>query len=147
MRYTLTLLLTALVSTPVVSRAQTTVAAPDSARIVELIDEQFRHFNAHQLEPYVAMFTDDIEVFKFPDTQVQSGIEGFREVFVSAFENYPSLTATPTIVSIDGAFVTISERIENGPGDTGRMTEVAIFEFEGEKIRRFWFFPPKPLGE
>jgi hypothetical protein len=141
------LLIAAFLIVPAVSVAQTETAAPDSTRLVELIDEQFRYFNAHELEPYVAMFTDDIKVFKFPDTEVQAGIQGFTDVYAGVFESFPSLTATPTIISVDGAFVTISEVIENGPGPTGRMTEVAIFEFDGEMIRRFWFFPPRPVGE
>ena len=101
-----------------------------------IVQKQLDAYNARDIEGFLATFSDDIELFKFPNEPVGKGKEYLRESYGSFFENTPDLHCEikNRIVLggkvIDEEFLTI-----NGQN----YSAVAIYEVENGKIAKVTF--------
>lgn len=104
----------------------------------EVVQRQLDYYNAHDLDRFVETFHEDVEVLKLIEgTTSMKGREEFRERYAVCFErSRPRAELVNRIVIgnkvIDHEDVIFADR--DGP-----MKAVAIYEVEGEQIKRVFF--------
>jgi hypothetical protein len=105
----------------------------------EPVQKQLEAYNAHDLEGFVAQYSDDIEVFRPPSPEpVLSGKIDFASHYERHRFNIPNLQASLVSRTISGNIVIDLESIV-GLG-TEVLTGFAVYEVERGLIRRVWFF-------
>ena len=115
----------------VVINPDTLVHIPPDA----LVQQQLNAYNAHNLEAFLATYSDDIQLYDFPDKQVCKGKEQMRKIF-SFLNNSPNLHAEIKKRIVQGNNV-IDEEIDTGVDDLSKVT--AVYQVENGKIRRVYF--------
>jgi len=100
-----------------------------------LVQQQLNAYNAHNLEAFLATYSDDIQLYDFPDKQVCKGKEQMRKIF-SFLNNSPNLHAEIKKRIIQGNNV-IDEEVDTGVGDVSTAT--AVYRVENGKIRSVYF--------
>ena len=105
----------------------------------EPVQKQLEAYNAHDLEGFVAQYSDDIEVFRPPSPKsVLSGKIEFTSHYQRNRFNIPNLRASLVSRTVSGNIVIDLESIV-GLG-TEVLTGFAVYEVERGLIRRVWFF-------
>ena len=108
----------------------------------DMAQRQLDAYNAHDLEAFAACYHEDVEVRDFPAQTLRiQGRAELRARYGPLFEKHPELHAELVQRSEQGAVVVDKERV------TGMGSEVvfalAIYEVEGDLIRRVWFARPR----
>jgi len=100
---------------------------------------QLDAYNAHDLERFVAEYTDDIQVFRPPATEpVLSGKQAFAAHYAKNRFTLPNLHAEVVNRIVSGDTVVDHERI-TGLGE-GVVEAVAVYKVTGGQISTAWFF-------
>ncbi len=116
---------------PMMTFPMTGAAAP--------VQRQLDAYNAHDLERFVAEYTDDVEVFRMPGHVLAlSGKAAFAAHYAKNRFNLPNLHARLVNRIVSGDMVVDHEQISGLPEQT--MTAVAVYKVVGDKIRMVWFF-------
>lgn len=104
------------------------------------VQRQLDAYNAHDLERFVAEYTDDVRVFRPPATEpVLSGKPAFAEHYAKNRFNLPALHARLVNRMVSGRIVVDQEAITGLPG--GDLAAVAVYEVSDDgRIRTVWFF-------
>ena len=109
------------------------------ARIEDPVQRQLDAYNAHDLERFLAEYTDDVRVFRPPATEpVLSGKEAFGEHYARNRFTLPNLHARLVNRIVSGNIVVDHEQITGLPEPN--LAAVAVYEVVGDKIRTVWFF-------
>ncbi len=100
---------------------------------------QLDAYNAHDIERFVAQYTDDIQVFRPPAAEpVISGIQAFKEHYARNRFTLAGLHARVVNRMVAGNKVVDHERIVGlGPDE---VEAIAVYEVAGAKISKVWFF-------
>ena len=100
---------------------------------------QLDAYNAHDLERFVAEYTDDIQVFRPPAAEpVLSGKRAFAAHYAKNRFTLPNLHAEVVNRIVSGDTVVDHERI-TGLGE-GVVEAVAVYKVSGGLISTVWFF-------
>lgn len=103
----------------------------------ELAQRQLDAYNAHDLEAFVACYHPQVEVRDFPAGTLRlDGIAAFRARYADVLAR-PGLRAEVVRRIAQGAVVIDEERV-TGLRE-GVVSAVALYEVEGDLIRRVWF--------
>lgn len=103
------------------------------------VQRQLDAYNAHDLERFVAEYTDDVQVFRPPAAQpVLSGKKAFAEHYARNRFTLPALHARLVNRIVSGNIVVDHEAITGLP--EGEKSAVAVYEVAGDRIRTVWFF-------
>jgi len=113
----------------------------DAARLAPLspaavVQRQLDAYNAHNIEGFIATYSDEIELFTLPSTDARSGGHAMlRDVYGSLFkEQKPNCRALSRTIEgtyvIDQEFCRFGERV---------IRATAIYQVEDGLIRRVWF--------
>lgn len=109
------------------------------ARTEDPVQRQLEAYNAHDLERFLAEYTDDIRVFRPPATEpVLSGKEAFGEHYARNRFTLPNLHARLVNRIVSGNIVVDHEQITGL--SVPNVAAVAVYEVVGGKIRTVWFF-------
>lgn len=109
------------------------------ARTEDPVQRQLEAYNAHELERFLAEYTDDIRVFRPPATEpVLSGKEAFGEHYARNRFTLPNLHARLVNRIVSGNIVVDHEQITGL--SVPNVAAVAVYEVVGGKIRTVWFF-------
>lgn len=112
----------------------------------ELAQHQLDTFNAHDLDAFLPGFSDDVEILDLRSgSLVLRGIEAFRERYAAVFRDRPRVRADLAGRLVMDRYVIDHERITDGdehPPDEA----LAIYEVDGDQIRRMWFIEPPARG-
>jgi hypothetical protein len=108
----------------------------------ELAQRQLDTFNDHDLEPFCAVFADDVEIIELPaGTMSLRGIDAFRARYAEVFRDRPRVHAALVGRLVMGSYVVDQESITDGdehpPEDA-----LAIYQVDGDRIVRMWFVVP-----
>lgn len=107
----------------------------------DLAQRQLDAYNAHDLEAFVACYHPEVEVRDFPAGTLRfSGHAAMRDRYGPMFAQGTVHAALVGRVE-EGAVVMDQEHV-TGVGDEP-LRAVAIYEVEGEQIRRVWFVRPR----
>lgn len=117
-------------------------ASPGDSLPSELAQRQLDAYNARDIDAFVACYHPDVEVRDFPSGKVTlEGRAAMRERYGPMFAKHPELHAKVTQRVALGAVVIDEERVT---GVTeGVISAVALYEVEGDSIRRVWFVRPR----
>ncbi|RYZ63005.1 MAG: amidohydrolase [Chitinophagaceae bacterium] len=115
------------------------VVRPDSPMnlsAAELADQQLLAYNAHNLEAFLAVYADDVEIYELNSGKLQmKGKEQMRQGYL--FLNNPGKLHCRLLNRIvEGNMVIDHEEIVT---DKGKFYGVAIYEIVGGKIAKVWF--------
>lgn len=103
------------------------------------VQRQLDAYNAHDLERFVAEYTEDIQVFRPPITQpVTSGKTAFAEHYAKNRFTLPNLHAELVNRMVVGTTVVDHERITGLPG--GVVEAIAVYQVSEGRIRAVWFY-------
>jgi hypothetical protein len=106
------------------------------------VQRQLEAYNAHDLERFVAQYTDDVRVYRLPETDpVLSGKTAFAAHYAANRFNLPTLHAHVVNRIVSGNKVVDHERI-TGLEDQA-VEAIAVYEVIDDRIRTVWFFYPK----
>lgn len=103
------------------------------------VQAQLDAYNARQLAPFVACYTEDVECFRPPQAEpVLSGRAALAAHYAANRFNLPQLHAELVSRMVLGNKVVDHERIT---GVRPQPFEAAVvYEVQGGLIRRVWFF-------
>jgi len=99
---------------------------------------QLNAYNAKDLESFLAVYSNDIEIYDFPDKPVSKGIDKMREIYQPFFDSAPDLHCKLVNRIVNGNYVIDMEYITGNP----RKFEIyatAIYEIDGGLIKKIWF--------
>jgi hypothetical protein len=104
------------------------------------VQRQLDAYNAHDLERFVAEYTDDIQVFRPPATEpVLSGKQAFAAHYAKNRFTLPTLHAELVNRMVAGDTVVDHERI-TGLQEGVVVDAIAVYQVLGERIRAVWFY-------
>ncbi len=103
------------------------------------VQRQLDAYNAHDLERFVAEYSDDVQVFVPPSAEpLLSGKAAFAAHYASKRFNLPDLHATVVARLVSGNTVVDHERV-TGLGE--EMVEaIAVYRVDGDRIKAVWFY-------
>jgi len=103
------------------------------------VQRQLDAYNAHDLERFVAEYTDDIQVFRPPATlPVLSGKPAFAAHYAKNRFSLPGLRAQLVHRMVAGSTVVDHERI-TGLED-GVVEAIAVYRVSADRICAVWFY-------
>ncbi|BEV73217.1 MULTISPECIES: nuclear transport factor 2 family protein [unclassified Paludibacterium] len=113
---------------------------PSSLSQAEVLAQaQLDAYNAHDLEPFLACFAEQVQVFVFPSTLQFSGKAAMRERYAQRFTD-ETLHARLLNRMVQGQTVIdqelVSLRLPEGPGT---MEAIAIYDVQDGLIARVTF--------
>lgn len=105
---------------------------------VDLAQKQLNAYNARKIDPFLEPYSDDVEIYNFPDVLSAKGKENIRPGYASMFENLNNLHCE-LVNRIDlGNTVIDREKVRGFPGR--EFSEViAVYKIEDGKIARVYF--------
>ena len=102
------------------------------------VEKQIETFNAHDLEGFLALFAEDLEVSEIPaGTAAPTGKARLRELYSARFKANPDLHASAEAQLVSGGFVIQKERIKGRAGKEP-LAAVTIYQVKAGKIVRMW---------
>lgn len=108
-----------------------------------LVQRQLDAYNARDLDGFIATYSPDIEIFGLPDASApqMSGLDAMRNVYSRMFEELPDLHCDLGARIAEGDFIVDHEICLFGEPDEEPTRALAIYQVEGDLIRRVWFTP------
>ena len=103
------------------------------------VQRQIELFNAHDLEGFMALFSEDFEVAELP-----AGVIGprnkawFRGLYSERFKSSPDLHASAKAQMVSGEFVIQKERIMGRADQKEAIDVTLIYQVKAGKIVRVW---------
>lgn len=103
------------------------------------VQRQLDAYNAHDLERFLAEYTDDVQVFRPPSAEpVLSGKQAFGEHYAKNRFNLPELHAKLVNRIVSGNTVVDQEEVTGLP--TGTLAAVVVYKVVDGRISTVWFF-------
>ena len=104
----------------------------------QLAQQQLNGYNARNIEAFVAPYSEDVELYNFPDQLIGKGKEQMRENYSGMFEWVPDLHCELVNRTVLGNTVIDQERVTGFPG--GRVIQaIAIYKIVDHKIAKVYF--------
>jgi hypothetical protein len=120
---------------------------PAAGDKVEVVNGLMAAFNDHDAEAMRAYWHTDvtwIEISGQQSSVVTSSAAQLYGELVAYFEAYPSVKSSLENVSVNGNFVTATERpVWQEGGERQSQASVVVYEIIDGKVKRFWYFPPQ----
>ena len=105
----------------------------------ELAQKQLDAYNEQNLEEFLAVYSEDVEILEFPSNKVMyTGISKMRERYGNLFEENPEQKAELLGRIAEGNIVIDHERV-TGRANGSVVHAVAIYETKEGKISKVWF--------
>lgn len=106
----------------------------------QIIQNQLDAYNAHNIGDFCKCFTDDIEIYEFPEKLISKGIEAMRTKYIERFSN-PELHCLLINRTTQGNTVIDTEEVLGLPGyDVFKV--IAIYKVVQNKIAKVYFIYP-----
>lgn len=102
------------------------------------VERQLELFNAHDLEGFLALFADDVEVSEIPGTSAPTGKARLRELYAERFKANPDLHASAKAQMLSGSFVIQKEVIKGRAGKGDPIETLVIYQVKAGKIVKMW---------
>lgn len=101
-----------------------------------VVQRQLNAYNAHHIDAFLDTYSDDIEIYNFPDELLMKGKEKMRERYSSFFETVPNLYCDLANRIVKGNTVIDHEKIRAGER---RFEAIAVYEVANGKIKKVTF--------
>jgi hypothetical protein len=116
-----------------------------SAAACEIVQRQLDAYNARDIEAFMGCWAEDAEFYAFPSELLARGAAQIRERHVARFKEpnlFGRLTSRTAVANIVVDREVVTRTFPEGPGS---VDVIAIYEVEGESIRRAWFKMGTPV--
>jgi len=115
-----------------------------SVNLVAIAEQMIAHYNAQDVDAYVALMTDDAAEATYCGAVLRDGKEGVRSGLAAAFKVWPQNKAEIREKQQAGNYVLFREYVTRGPSSDGSplvepFEVIAIYTFEGDKCSRVEF--------
>ncbi len=110
----------------------------------DIAQKQLDAYNSKNLDVFLSAYTNDVEVYIFPDSLIYKGIENMRKVYKDFFERSPKVICRLINRIVNGKFVIDFEFITNHHSGID-FEAVAMYRIENGLIKKVWFLPKKQL--
>lgn len=122
--------------------------AADASLPEAIVQTQLDAYNAHNIDAFLATYTDEAELFGFPAVAQTKGKEAMRQRYTQRFSD-TILRAVIVKRIVMGNTVVDHERVQRTfPEGPGVSEAIAIYEVRDGKIAKVTFIPgKKALGE
>jgi len=111
------------------------VANPALQQPLDVVNERMRAYNAHDLDAFLAVYADDVEIFTYPNMSMGSGKAKMRGIFEPMFAEGKVKVVIQHQIAKDG-YVINHEAVDYGEGD---IEYVSIYEVRGGLIKTVRF--------
>lgn len=102
----------------------------------ELVQRQLNAYNFRNIEAFLETYSDDVELYMYPDKLLGKGKEAMRKNYAPMFENIPNLHCEILGRIVQGNIVIDKERVQFS---NEILEAVAIYHIENEKIKKVFF--------
>jgi len=99
---------------------------------------QLESYNRQDIEGFLKWYTDDVEIYNFPDELVLKGKDKMRERYVNAWKQNPNQKAAITDRIINGNTVVDKEHV-TGRSNGIDVNVIAIYKIENGKFGKVYF--------
>ncbi|MEM7039704.1 MAG: nuclear transport factor 2 family protein, partial [Bacteroidota bacterium] len=103
----------------------------------DLAQQQLNGYNARDIEAFLAPYSEDVEIYDFPDKLRSKGKDKMRATYAGMFERVTDLHCELVSRTVHGNMVIDQERV-TGFGNFA-VEAIAIYEIEDGKIVRVYF--------
>jgi len=116
----------------------TAAPTPKNLSPAGTVGRQIELFNAHDLEGFLALFAEDVEVAELPGTSAPTGKAKLRELYAERFKANPDLRASAEAQMVSGSFVIQKEKIKGRAGKSEALEALVIYQVKAGKIVKMW---------
>ena len=102
-----------------------------------LVKRQLNAYNARNIDAFLEPYSDDVELYIFPDKLIAKGKENMRKEYYEMFKNLSDLHCEIKERIIQGNIVIDKESV-SGMGKT-KVEATAIYHIENKKIAKVYF--------
>ena len=99
---------------------------------------QLEAYNRQDIEDFLKWYSDDVEVYNFPDELVYKGIDKMRDRYVNAWKQNPKQKAEVTGRIVNGNTVVDKEHV-TGRANGQEVNVIAIYRVNYGKISKVYF--------
>ena len=122
----------------VLAGAPVAIAADPPRDPEAVVQVQLDAYNAHDIDAFMATYTNDAELFEHPAKLLAAGSAQLRERYGARFKD-PKLHATIVKRIVMGNVVIDHEKVARTfPEGTGVADAIAIYQVENGKIAKTW---------
>ncbi|NHM31208.1 SnoaL-like domain-containing protein [Bacillus sp. C11] len=106
---------------------------------VRLAQKQLDAYNAQNLEEFLSVYSEDVQIMEFPSNRVTTnGLKEMRERYGRLFKENPNNHAELLARIVKENHV-IDHEYVTGRANGKEAKAVAIYEIQGDKIAKVWF--------
>ncbi|WJV37967.1 nuclear transport factor 2 family protein [Raoultella terrigena] len=103
------------------------------------VEKQFKAYNAHDINQFIACFSEDFKAYRMPaESPTMIGIPALREFYVNQRFNIAELRAELIFRTVLGNKVFDHELIYGLSAEP--IESMAVFEVENQLIKTAWFY-------
>jgi len=114
--------------------ADTTIY-PSPANIAQA---QLDAYNAHDIDAFVAVYADSVEIYEFPDKLMMKGKDKLYQAYKPFFESTPDLHCELVARVVQGDTVIDKEHV-TGLNDGSEIKTIAMYKIIAGKIEKVYF--------
>ncbi len=103
-----------------------------------LAQKQLNAYNSQNIEAFLAQFSNDVEIFNFPNKSQAKGKKEMRKIYQNLFKNTPSLHCKLENRIIQGNTV-IDKELVTGIANKKPIKVTAIYTIKNNKISKVYF--------
>ncbi|MBK1895567.1 amidohydrolase family protein [Chryseobacterium paridis] len=103
-----------------------------------LAQQQLNGYNARNIDAFLEPYSEDVELYTFPNTLISKGKEAMRKSYSAMFDKTPDLHCEIKNRIINGNFVIDRESV-SGVRKNGKIEATAIYEIKNDKISKVYF--------
>lgn len=115
-----------------------TIASSQDNPAEKAAQGQLEAYNRKDIEGFLKWYTDDVEIYNFPDELVLKGKEKMRERYINSWNQNPNQKAEVTKRIINGNTIVDKEHVTGRSGGV-EVNVIAIYRLENKKISRVYF--------
>ncbi|ASK32256.1 amidohydrolase [Chryseobacterium sp. T16E-39] len=105
-----------------------------------LAQQQLNAYNARNIDAFLEPYSEDVELYTFPDKLISKGKEAMRKSYSAMFDRVPELHCEIKNRIIHGNFVIDKESV-SGFRKNVKVEGTAIYEIKDNKISKVYFLP------
>ncbi|MGE0587251.1 MAG: amidohydrolase family protein [Cyclobacteriaceae bacterium] len=103
----------------------------------ELAQRQLVAYNARDLDGFMAVYSDNVQLYNFPNDLLLEGKDEMRKRYVNRFEGSPNLYANVVNRAVMGDYVIDHEKVSGLPN--GEVQATVIYHVSDHEIDKVWF--------
>ncbi|MDV3926808.1 amidohydrolase [Elizabethkingia anophelis] len=103
-----------------------------------LVQQQLNAYNARNIEAFLEPYSDDVEIYFFPNTLISKGKDAMRKSYTDMFAKMPNLHCELKGRIIQGNIVIDRESVSGMISNT-KVEATAVYEIKNHKIIKVYF--------